>query len=75
MDSSLSPVPCTRPAGHADWATYFLGYLRAVDNVEMRSLIVEALEHAQAAHGLPAFAEEILDVLSDQLAGIDVRPF
>lgn len=67
--------PCSQPAGHSDWAAYLLGYLRGVDDVETRRLILKALEHADAAHGLPPFAQEIRQRLAVELADEDVSPF
>lgn len=47
---------CAGDSGHEDWAAYFLGDIRRIDNVEVRRQVLDSLVRAKMRHQLPAFA-------------------
>lgn len=72
--SSLTPR-CDRPLGHADWASYLVGYLRVCSGTEVRNALIGALRGAEQFTGLPDWVSEVVEDLEDVRDGVATLPF
>jgi len=57
---------CAGDSGHEDWAAYFLGDIRQIDNVEVRRQVLDSLVRTKMRHQLPGFAVNTMLDLAKQ---------